>query len=228
MKGILYGKFLLNRTWIMVSGLIAVFGTALCAGCIVLFPGTNSGFLSVLFIGIQLVALAVMTEWLGRDLEANIKCRFTDMTLAGGISKNKYVLTELIKNLLTIALGLAVCLLMQLIMGAFDNSFLTLEGFKNLSLFALFVGAFEFALNPLIINLKSAEKAGLLFGLVLGFGIVCPVLAISKALEFDLGLALLRIIKSSWFAPGVVGFSAAIYAIFYFVLLHRVKKGDVC
>lgn len=228
MRGILYGKFLLNKGWFIASGIVAVLGTALCAVCNAIVPDNGSGVLTVLFTGIRLVALALMTEWLGRDLEANIKCRFTDMTLAGGISRKMYVLTELVKNLLTIAAGGMLCLLMQLVMNVFDGGSFTWESVKNLALFVLFVGSLEFALNPLIINLKSAEKAGLLFGLILGFGIVCPALAISGALEYDLGAALLKIIGSEWFAPAAAGFSAVIYAAFYFVMLHRIGKGDVC
>lgn len=227
MKGILYGKFLLNKSWFIASGIVAVIGTALCA-VINGFVPDDSGVPAMLLTGVQLVALALMTEWLGRDLEANIKCRFTDMTLAGGISKNMYVLTELVKNLLTIAAGASVCVIMQLVMNIFDNNILSWESVKTLLLFTLFIGAFEFALNPLIINLKSAEKAGLLFGLVLGFGIILPIMAVSGALEYDIVAYILKVSSSPWFAPAVAGLSAVIYALFYLVLLRRVKKGDVC
>lgn len=227
MKGILYGKFLLNKSWFIASGIVAVLGTALCAVLNGFVPD-DSGVPAMLLTGVQLVALALMTEWLGRDLEANIKCRFTDMTLAGGISKNMYVLTELVKNLLTIAAGAAVCVITQLVMNIFDNNILSWESVKTLLLFTLFIGAFEFALNPLIINLKSAEKAGLLFGLVLGFGIILPIMAVSGALEYDIVAYILKVSSSPWFAPAVAGLSAVIYALFYLVLLRRVKKGDVC
>lgn len=227
MRRILYGKFLLNKSWFIASGIVAVLGTALCAVLNGFVPD-NSGVLTILFTGIQLVALALITEWLGRDLEANIKCRFTDMTLAGGISRNKYVLTELMKNLITIALGFLMCLLMQLMMNVFGSGFFSWESVRNLLLFVLFAGSLEFALNPLIIALKSAEKAGLLFGLVLGFGIVLPLISASKALEYDLAAALLNILNSPWFAPAALAFCAAIYALFCFILLRRIKKGDVC
>ena len=228
MKGILYGNFLLNKSWFIASGIVAVLGTVLCALCKILIPTTSSEFLMVLFGGVQLVTFAILTEWLGRNLEANIKCRFTDMTLAGGISKNMFVMTELVKNLLTIALGLAVCLLMQLVMNVFDNSFFTWERIKLLLLLVLFVGAFEFAMNPLIINLKSSEKAGLLFGSVVGFGIVCPLIAVSRFFEYNLLPDIYNVIISPLFTPAFVGFCAAVYVLFYFILLRRVKKGDVC
>lgn len=230
MKGILYGNFLLNKKWFIAAGITAVLGTAFCAFFVSLVPD-NEGVVAMLFLGLQMVVFAVMLEWLGRNLEANIKCRFTDITLAGGISKNMFVMSELLKNVITAGIGLAVCILMQLVMSVFDKSFFTLETVKLMALMTLFASAIEWTVNPLTINLKSAEKAGLVVGLVLGFGVVMPVMVICNVISgagetFVSGF--FKLLNGGWLPLIVVGISAAAYVIFYFVLLARVKKGDVC
>lgn len=230
MKGILYGNFLLNKKWFIAAGITAVLGTAFCALFVSLVPD-EAGVVATLFLGLQFVVVAILMEWLGRNLEANIKCRFTDITLAGGISKNMFVASELLKNLITMGIGLAACVVMQLVMSVFDRSFFTLETVKLMALMTLFAGAIEWTVNPLTINLKSAEKAGLLVGLVLGFGVVMPLMTICNILagedESSIGV-FFKLLTGGWLPLIVLGISAALYVIFYFVLLARVKRGDVC
>lgn len=230
MKGILYGNFLLNKKWFIAAGIVAVPGTAFCALFASLVPD-NNGVVTMLFTGLQFVIMAILIEWLGRNLEANIKCRFTDVTLAGGISKNMFVMSELLKNLLTIGIGFAVCVIMQLVMSVFDKSFFTLESVRNIVVLALFFGAVEWAINPLVITFKSSEKAGLLVGLVLGFGVIMPLMLVcnivSGASE-TLISGFLKLMNGGWLPLVIVGISAALYAVFYFILLARVKRGDVC
>lgn len=231
MKGILYGNFLLNKKWFIAAGITAVLGTAFCAVFVSLMPD-ESGVVTTLFLGLQFVVVAVLLEWLGRNLEANIKCRFTDITLAGGISKNMFVASELLKNLITMGIGLAACVVMQLVMSVFDRSFFTLETVKLMGLMALFAAAVEWTVNPLTINLKSAEKAGLLVGLILGFGLVMPMMIVCNVVFAEENetfvILFFRLITGGWLPLIIVGISAALYVIFYFVLLARVKRGDVC
>lgn len=226
MKGILYGNFLLNKKWFVAAGITAALGTVLCALLVKLVPD-NGGVAAMLFLGLQLMVVTITMEWLGRNLEANIKCRFTDVTLAGGISKNMFVMSELLKNLITIGIGLLICVIMQLVMNIFSSGFFTLETVKTMAVIALFIGAIEWVVNPLVIALKSAEKAGLLVGIVLGFGIVLPLMAIGNYFSYiymgeSAVSVLIRMLSGSPLI--VVGISAVLYAVFYFVLLARVKK----
>lgn len=230
MKGILYGNFLLNKKWFIAAGITAVLGTAFCALFASLVPD-NNGAVAALFTGLQLIIIAIHIEWLGRNLEANIKCRFTDMTLAGGISKNMFVMSELLKNLLTIGVGFAVCVVMQLVMSVFDKSFFTLDSVRNFALLALFFGAVEWTVNPLVIAFKSSEKAGLLVGLVLGFGVIMPLMVVCNVVSGaseTLISGFFKLMNGGWLPLVIIGFSAALYAVFYFILLARVKRGDVC
>lgn len=231
MKGILYGNFLLNKKWFIAAGITAVIGTAFCAFWVKLVPNDTTGVPGVLFSGVQMAVIAILMEWLGRNLEANIRCRFTDMTLAGGISRNTFVMSELLKNFISIGIGFVMCVIMQLVMSILDKSFFSFESVKVLAVLALFCGSVEWTVNPLVISFKSAEKAGLVVGLVLGFGLVLPVMIICNtfAEETDsLINGFLKLLSGEWMPLIVVGISAVLYAIFYFALLARIKKGDVC
>lgn len=227
MKGILYGNFLLNKKWFIAAGIAAVLGTAFCAFFVSLVPDEAGVVATVL----QLVVIAIIMEWPGRNLEANIKCRFTDITLAGGITKSTFVTSELLKNVISIRIGLVMCMVMQLAMSVFDKSFFTLETVKLIAVMAVTMGALEWTASPLVIHFKSAEKAGLLMGLIFGFGLVltmitfCTIFTEEKE-TFVSGF--FSLLSGNWLPLIIVGISAAIYVIFYFVLLSRVKRGDVC
>ncbi|MDE7362809.1 MAG: hypothetical protein K2N38_12845 [Oscillospiraceae bacterium] len=230
MKGILYGNFLLNKKWFIAAGITAVLGTAFCAFFVSLVPD-EAGVVATLFFGMQMVVMAIIVEWLGRNLEANIKCRFADITLAGGISKNTFVMSELLKNFITIVIGFVMCVMMQLVMSVFDKSFFSLDTVKMTALLIVFMGAIEWTVNPLVINFKSAEKAGLVMGLILAFGVVIPLMIISNAFAeetADFVSAFFKLLSGNWMPLIIFGISAALYAIFYLALLARVKKGDVC
>lgn len=230
MKGILYGNFLLNKKWFIAAGITAVLGTAFCAFFVSLVPD-ESGVVSTLFLGLQMVVMAINIEWLARNLEANIKCRFADMTLAGGISKNAFVMSELLKNVISIGIGFAMCIIMQLVMSVFDKSFFTLGTVKTIAVLAVFFGAIEWSVNPLVIDFKSAEKAGLVVGLAFGFGLIMPVMIICNVFaeeNANFVSGFFELLSGEWLPLIVAGISAALYAIFYLALLARVKKGDVC
>lgn len=233
MKGILYGNFLLNRKWFLWAGITAALGTAACAVLLLVLDKEpeNMSLVGNIFIFSQIMVMAICEEWLARNLERNIKCRFTDYTLAGGISKNTFVLSELVKNVITMGIAFAMCLAMLGVMCLLDGSFRDMGFVEFLVIVAVFIGAVDWVLLPLVINLKSAEKAGIVVGLILGFGVVLPITiaikmydnAFSSMQEF-----IMNVISNKWFFPASIGVCAAIYAIFYPVILHRVKRGDVC
>lgn len=231
MKGILYGNFLLNRKWFIAAGIAGVLGTAVCALIADIMRDDPSDFTPNLLLVMQLVVVAIAVEWLARNLEANIKCRFTDMTLAGGISKNTFVLSELLKNLIAIGGAFVFCVIMQLAMWIIQQNLPDWDSIKLLAGLTLFMGAIEWSVNPLVINLKSAEKAGLTVGLALGFGIVMPIMILANIFDEESRPILdstIKLLNGKWSLLVVTGISVAIYAVFYIVFLARVKKGDVC
>ena len=124
-----------------------------------------------------------------------------------------------------------MCIIMQLVMSVFDRSFFSLDTVKMTALLIVFMGAIEWTVNPLVIDFKSAEKAGLVMGMILAFGIVLPLMIISNAFaeeteSFVSGF--FELLAGNWLPLIVAGISAALYAIFYLALLARVRKGDVC
>ncbi len=230
MKGLLYGNFLLNKSWFIISGIVMAVGVFVTAVLCNIDPGSGVGQFGLTIT--EVVVITICVEWLGRNLESNLKSRFADYALAGGISKGQFVTSELLKNLISIGIGFAMCVVTQLVLNVFDRGLFSLENVRNAVLYALFVGAVEWICAPVVINLKSAEKAGLLVGIVLGFGVVMPVGALIMIFlagkDETLGEYIMRVFAEPWFGWAFVGVCAAIYAIFYFVLLRRVKRGDVC
>lgn len=233
MKGLLYGNFLLNRKWFLWAGIAALFGTA---GCAVLYlvldnSSENMQIIGNLMLFVDIVALALCEEWLARNLENNIKCRFTDITLAGGITHNTFVLSELINTVISMAIGIVMCIASRGVMCIFDSSFWSRDQLLLILGFGAFVGAFDFAMIPLVIKLRSAEKAGMTIGLIMGFGVVMPLVLVLK-FKYDTSeaifAAIFKFISQRWFFPAVMGLCALVYAVFYFIILKRVKRGDVC
>lgn len=230
MRGLLYCNFLLNRKWFLAAGITAVLCTAACAVLAVVLGDAPEykQLIGSTFILTEVVVLAVCEEWLARNLERNIKCRFTDLTLAGGISKNTFVLSELVTNVIAITIGFAMCMAMTGVMSAVDSSFWSVENVKILTAFTLLIGAVDWIMLPLVIKLKSAEKAGMTTGLIAGFGIVFPIVVAFNLNEMNLMETLMKLLAKPWFFPVFIGACAALYAVFYAIMLRRVKKGDVC
>lgn len=228
MKGLLYCDLLLNKKWFLGAGIAAVLGTVLFT---VLYSNMKDNMVIMFaYVAVQVVVLALSTEWLGRNLESNIKCRFADYALASGISKNAFVLTELAKNIVSILIGFAMCILIQLVMLTQDSCFLTENTVKLLFSFTLFIGMVNWIISPLIINFRNAEKASLFVGIILSFGAIIPITiaAVNNSDSDDIMVSLIELINRSWFFPAVLGVIAAVYGIVYVLFLNRIKRGDVC
>lgn len=241
MRGMLYESFLLNRKWFFFAGIIAAIGTAVCA---IMIANPNRtpesvGVAGAIFIAVLALSITVCSEWLGRHLESNLKCRFVDVTLAGGISKNRFVMSLMAENLISLVIGFLMCLAMNGVIAVTDKAvggdipFWDVFYIKLAVAIALLVGVFDFISYPLIIKFKSAEKAGLTIGVVLGFAILLFMLPFNwykynVSEEINLIDPLRKFMDAPYFIPVIIGAAAVIYAIVYAVLLNRVKKGDVC
>lgn len=237
MRGMLYESFLLNRKWFLVAGIAAVLDLLVCA---ILIANGMMDTANIIFITGEALVVTLSNEWLDRHLENNLKCRFVDVELAAGISKNMFVLSELIKNLITMAFGFAACMAMNGIVFVAEKvigleiPFWNIFYVKLAVMLVLFEGLIEFIAFPLVINLKSAEKAGLVIGLVAAFGIILPTMLVYNYLNPEpskSGVFLEMIYKfldTPYFYPVVIGVTAVIYAISYVIAMNRVKRGDVC
>lgn len=235
MKGLLYCNFSLCKKWFMAAGIFGVIGTTACMVCRFVMGDDQNAVQTTefAFVWVQIITLAISEEWLGRNLEANIKNRFADYVLSG-MSKKIFVLSELVKNLITMGIGFTICLIMQLAMNIADPGCLSFNSVKILFIGVLFVGVFDWIIEPVIIALGSAEKAGLAVGGSVGFLIVLPLMLIIEGNMNNnettqlVTETIIQTVNKPWFVPMIVALLVCIYAGVYLIFLKRVKKGDVC
>ena len=231
MKGLLYYSLLLNKKWFWGAGIIAAVSTAVC---FFLFKtDEHNTVIEMCFVLLQPVMMFVCTEWLGRSLEADIKCRFADYILTSGISKRTFVLTELAKNIIALTISFIMCTATQVIMSFRDPALLRPI---ILLVFVLTVGVLRWITSLVTISLRSAEKAGLI--VVIGFVLVVILLLAVPPIEVNHGGIvyteehfIVYMISSEMPWLYLILYSlliAVIYAIVYALFLRRIRKGDVC
>lgn len=227
MKGLVYAGLVLNKTYFIAAGIVAAAGTALVSwlGRVLGDPET-SVVISIFLLGTQFVVMAIVEEFLARDLEKNIKSRFADYALAG-MSKAKFVTAELLKNVISMVTAFALTVLMQLVFMAINPGMTSAGRIYVLAGMATLIGLVDWISLPLVVYLKSAERAGLIVGLFLGFGVVMPVMVLFKLFDNFWG-AVVDFFSNGLVLLWVLGIGAAFYALFYWILLNRVRKGDVC
>lgn len=227
MKGLVYAGLVLNKTYFIVAGIVAAAGTALISwlGRVIGDPET-SVVISMFMLGMQYVVIAIVEEYLARDFEKNIKSRFADYAMAG-MSKAKFVATELLKNIISMVTAFALTVLMQLVFMAINPGMTSANRIYGLAVLAILTGVLDWMSMPLVVYLKSAEKAGMVIGLCLGFGVVLPLMAVFKMFD-NVWIRLADFFSNGAAFLWVLGVGAAFYALFYWILLNRVRKGDVC
>ncbi len=228
MKGLVYAGLLLNKTYFIVAGLVAAAGTALLS-----VMGNRMGsdpemlpLISIFMLGIQFVVMTIVEEYLARDFEKNIKSRFADYVLAG-MSKTKFVTAELLKNLISMAIAFAITVFMQLVFWAVNPGMIGADRILLLAALAIIIGLIDWISLPLVVYLKSAEKAGLIIGVILGFGGIMPIMIIFNLFE-NKWIIVMEFFSRDLTFFWVVGIGALTYALFYWILLNRVRRGDVC
>ena len=230
MKGLLYESFLLNRRWFLGTGIMTALSTAAFS---LMLPNTEPdpdivNTLGIMYIFIALMVMVLCSEWTSRHLEKNIKCRFADITLAAGITKNTFVLAEFLKIVISVTAGFAMCMAMTGIISIFESGFFSSGKVKLLSALAVFGILTEWAIIPLVIKFKSSEKAGLVLGLIVGLGIALPLVLIFGRDMDEIPAKLMTLFSKKWLYPAFLGACAALYAVVYAITLRMVKRGDVC
>lgn len=225
MKGILYSFFAKNYSYF--TGALIYCAAACALGfAALLLPDNilhNNGF-STLPIIIPLILLEIPP----RDLEGDIKSRYADYVLTA-VTRDTFARGMLIKNLICMAAGLALSMIVALtyyLVGIADSAIFVL-----LPAMAAISGAFNWACTPLVINMKSAEKAGLTVGLIIGIVIILPLMIAVNVFADENSSVFLSIMN--WLSgpqaliPTYL-IAAALYVGLYFILLKRLERGNVC
>ncbi|MGN1118871.1 MAG: hypothetical protein ACI4Q4_00835 [Oscillospiraceae bacterium] len=232
MKGLLYASCVLNKKFFIGAGITAAAATIFAVVCELLSEQRFINEITYYVILLASVLPAVIAlEFPARDLEKNLKNRFANYALAGGITQNGFVLAELFKNLICVAGGAAVCCIVSLVCMAVKPGYLVTSNIVFHLLIIVAVGVVVWCGTPLTITTKSAEKAGLIIGVCLGFGLILPFNLLEAAIDDGSAwseFGLFTLISKPWFPWAVLGAAAVIYAVVYLIMLARVKRGDVC
>lgn len=229
MKGILYSFFAKKRSYF--TGALIYCAAACALGfAALLLPDNilhNNGF-NTLTIIIPLILLMIPEESVLSDLDGDIKSRYADYVLTA-VTRETFARGMLIKNLICIAAGLALSMIVAAtyyLIGIADSTI-----FVQLPAMAAICGAVEWTCTPLTVRMKSAEKAGMTVGLIIGFVIVLPLLiAVNVFADEDstLYMSVINWLTGAQVLIPTFIISAAVYAGFYFILLNRLERGNVC
>ena len=229
MKGLLYASCVLNKKFFIGAGIAAAAATILAVVCELLL---EQQFFREMAYNVIMIASILPTvialEYPTRDLEKNLKSRFANYALAGGISRNQFALAELLKNLMCVAGGAAVCGIVSLICIAVKPGYLVTSNIVFHLMIIVIIGVVEWCVVPLTITTKSAEKAGLIIGVCIGLGLIVPFNLLANAITDGSAFKFFSLFSEPWFPWAVLGGAAVIYAVVYIILLARVKRGDVC
>lgn len=229
MKGLLYASCVLNKKFFIGAGIAAAAATILAVVCELLLE--ERFFREIAYNAIMIASIipsVIALEFPARDLEKNLKSRFANYALAGGITKNRFVLAELLKNLMCVVFGAAVCGIVSLICIAVKPGYLVTSNIVFHLLIIVVIGVVEWCVMPLTITTKSAEKAGLIIGACIGFGLILPFNLLANAITDGSAFEFLNLLSEPWMPWAILGIAAIIYAVVYIILLARVKRGDVC
>lgn len=224
MKGLLYNYILQSRAYLL--GGLVMFTAATAGYPLVCCTSPDSAPVFSFFVMLMMVvAAAIIAEPLSRDIEKNTKSRFLNYALSG-MTRRRFLMTELVKNLITLAFGAALALAFFGVIYLVDSNIYTARDIGTVMTMVLFVTAMQWFLLPITIKLKSAEKAGALFGAVIGFAVILPLTISLVANPSQFTEFLNDNINTILLA--LVGVAAAMYIIGGIVLKKTLERGDLC
>lgn len=162
-----------------------------------------------------------------RELENSLKTRFANYALSA-VTPRQFIMTELLKNFCFSAYGTGLGMLMLAFYALIDADVLPDTGllFRLYPMVGILAGLVQWVMLPLVIKFRNAEKAGLVVGLIIGFGLVLPINFIQASPDgFGIDVhSLITPIPMVVFLLGVV----LIYALFYALLVRRLERGNIC
>ena len=216
MRGLLYSSLLRNRGFIIGTAVYSVI--AAVVGVVLIYLSRSySDIASVLMFLLPvfpLISVVLALEGVDRELENSLKTRFANYALSA-VTPRQFIMTELLKNFCFSAYGIVMGMLMLAFYALIDADVLPDTGllFRLYPMVGILIGLVQWVMLPLVIKFKNAEKAGMVVGLIIGFGTVLPINLIQA--KTDGGF---RIDIKSLITP----------ALFYALLVRRVERGNIC
>ena len=226
MSGLLYTSFFRCRGYLL-AGIITCAASCVAVIVLALFFPNEKSLLGVVSSVLSILTCVIIPEGLPKALENNIKCRFMNVVLSGGISAGTAALAELAANLIAVMTGAGLALVIQITSAAVTRESLSSGILIKWCGISLLFGLIAWLILPLTVVLKSQDKASLIVGIIVGFiaGIVLllfmdsPEIMIKEAAKF---------LSAPVGVMCVLGGAAALYAVTYLHLWLRLKRGDVC
>lgn len=175
-------------------------------------------------------------ETLGKYAEANIKLKFTDYLLSCNKTPGHLIISEAVNYLICFAAVVLMSAIYTVYSYFVTGGVIDAAAFKLSITLMLLAYTVNWIGLPLIIKLKSEEKAGVTIGLTVGVIILPLSIAFgnssttSEGAEFleSLGSGLMNFYNSPWFFPVYIAVLAAICLLVYYISIRIIKRGDVC
>lgn len=230
MRGLLYSSLLRNRGFIIGTAVYSVI--AAVVGVVLIYLSRSySDIASVLMFLLPvfpLISVVLALEGVDRELENSLKTRFANYALSA-VTPRQFTMTELLKNFCFSAYGIVMGMLMLTFYALIDADVLPDTGllFRLYPMVGILIGLVQWVMLPLVIKFKNAEKAGMVVGLIIGFGTVLPINLIQAKTDggFRIDIkSLITPVPTAVFLLTVV----LIYALFYALLVRRVERGNIC
>lgn len=230
MRGLLYSSLLRNRGFIIGTAVYSVI--AAVVGVVLIYLSQSySDIASVLMFLLPvfpLISVVLALEGVDRELENSLKTRFANYALSA-VTPRQFIMTELLKNFCFSAYGIVMGMLMFAFYALIDADVLPDTGllFRLYPMVGILIGLVQWVMLPLVIKFKNAEKAGMVVGLIIGFGTVLPINLIQAKTDggFRIDIkSLITPVPTAVFLLTVV----LIYALFYALLVRRVERGNIC
>lgn len=230
MSGLLYSSLLRNRGFIIGTAVYSVI--AAVVGVVLIYLSRSysdiAPVLTILVNILPLISIVLALEGVDRELENSLKTRFANYALSA-VTPRQFIMTELLKNFCFSAYGTVMGMLMLAIFALADASAFPDVGFlfRLYPMAGILSGLIQWVMMPLVIKFKNAEKAGMVVGLIIGFGTVLPINLIQAKTDggFEIDIkSLITPVPTAVFLLAVV----LIYALFYVLLVRRVERGNIC
>lgn len=229
MKGMIYLSLIMNKAYIIAAAIVFAVSAALNV-ILVILAGNNliiEALLPGVIVIVPIVGIVVLFEGLGRNAEKYMKCRFFNVMLSG-MTPLRYATVNLVEHLIYLAAGFVfifITLGISALTGFVINEF-HIKSFVDMTVLFSLVDKIVMTLT---LKIGSAEKAGLIVGLIVGFGLVLPIMLLNDTFsEAGIVIDFHEFITNNLVFFCFLGAAAIIYALDYYIEYRIVKRGDVC